>query len=61
MSSAPQPGDKSAGFSGLILGAIALFVIMFGIVRWTNTQFAGHGEAAAPGAAAPAAPAAGGH
>ena len=29
--SAPQPGDKSAGFSGLILGAIALFVILFGI------------------------------
>ena len=59
MSSAPQPGDKSAGFSGLILGGIALFVIMFGIVRWTNTQFEGHG--AAPGAAAPAAPAPGGH
>jgi hypothetical protein len=59
--SAPQPGDKSAGFSGLILGGIALFVIMFGIVRWTNTQFEGHGAAAAPGAAAPAAPAAGGH
>jgi hypothetical protein len=58
MSSAPQPGDKSAGFSGLILGAIALFVIMFGIVRMTNAKYAGHGEAAAPGAAAPA-PAAG--
>ena len=54
--SAPQPGDKSAGFAGLILGAIALFVIMFGIVRWTNTQFAGHGAATAPAAAgAPAA------
>ncbi|HEU4721105.1 MAG TPA: hypothetical protein VFS59_07050 [Gemmatimonadaceae bacterium] len=54
--SAPQPGDKSAGFAGLILGAIALFVIMFGIVRWTNTRFEGHGAAAAPAAAgAPAA------
>ncbi len=29
--SAPQPGDKSAGFSGLILGAIVLFVVLFGI------------------------------
>ena len=52
--SAPQPGDKSAGFAGLILGGIALFVIMFGIVRWTNSMYAGHG--AAPAAAtAPAA------
>ena len=42
--SAPEPGDKSAGFSGLILGAIALFVIMFGIVRMTNAKYAGHGE-----------------
>ena len=36
--SAPQPGDKSAGFSGLILGAIALFVILFGIVRHDERQ-----------------------
>ena len=58
MSSAPQPGDKSAGFAGLILGGIVLFVVMFGIVRMTNAKYAGHGAAAAPGAAAPAA---GGH
>jgi hypothetical protein len=45
--SAPQPGDKSAAFSGLILGAIALFVLMFGIVRVTNAKYAGgHGEKA---------------
>ena len=43
--SAPQPGDKSAGFSGMILGAIALFVILFGIVRMTNAKYAGeHAE-----------------
>ena len=43
--SAPQPGDKSAAFSGLILGAIGLFVILFGIVRMTNAKYAGeHGE-----------------
>lgn len=53
--SAPQPGDKSAGFAGLILGAIALFVIMFGIVRWTNTRFEGHGAAEPAAAGAPAA------
>ena len=52
--SAPQPGDKSAGFAGLILGGIALFVIMFGIVRWTNSIYAGH-EAAPAAAATPAA------
>ena len=44
MSSAPQPGDKSAGFSGLILGAIVLFVVLFGIVRMTNAKYAEHGE-----------------
>jgi hypothetical protein len=61
--SAPQPGDKSAGFIGLILGSIAIFVIVFAIVRLTNAKYAGHegGEAAhAPAAAtapAPAAPA----
>ena len=37
--SAPQPGDKSAAFSGLILGAIALFVILFGIVRMVNAKY----------------------
>ena len=43
--SAPQPGDKSAGFSGLILGAIALFVVLFGIVKMTNASYAGeHAE-----------------
>jgi hypothetical protein len=47
--SAPQPGDKSAGFSGLILGAIALFVLLFGIVRMTNASYAG--ERAEKGAA----------
>ena len=47
MSSAPQPGDKSAGFSGLILGAIVLFVVLFGIVRMTNAKYSGeHAEKA---------------
>jgi hypothetical protein len=37
--SAPLHGDKSAGFTGLILGAIAIFVILFGIVRLTNAKY----------------------
>jgi hypothetical protein len=61
--SAPMEGDKSAGFSGLILGGIAIFVIVFAIVRLTNAKYAAEqheGAAAAheAPAAAPAAPAA---
>ncbi|MEP6730651.1 MAG: hypothetical protein ABJE10_08430 [bacterium] len=37
--SAPQQTDKSAGFTGLILGAIAIFVLMFSIVRLTNAHY----------------------
>ena len=39
--SAPQQTDKSAGFTGLILGAIAIFVLIFGIVRLTNAHYSG--------------------
>ena len=56
--SAPQSGDKSAAFTGLILGAIAIFVICFAIVRFTNAKYAGH-SAAADGTTAPAPAAAG--
>jgi hypothetical protein len=43
--SAPQAGDKSAGFTGLILGSIAIFVIVFAIVRITNAKYSGeHAE-----------------
>jgi hypothetical protein len=50
--SAPQQTDKSAGFTGLILGAIAIFVIMFGIVRLTNAHY--NNEKAEQGSAAEA-------
>jgi hypothetical protein len=58
--SAPQAGDKSAGFTGLILGSIAIFVIVFAIVRITNAKYSGeHAEAPAaastPAASTPAA------
>jgi hypothetical protein len=55
--SAPQPGDKSAAFTGLILGAIGLFLLCFAVVRLTNA--AHHAETPAAGApASTAAPAA---
>lgn len=38
-------GDKAAGFIGMIITTLALFVIAFTIVQLTNAKFAGHGEA----------------
>lgn len=35
--------DTKAAFTGLIVGAIVLLLIVVGIVKWTNTKFAGHG------------------
>jgi hypothetical protein len=52
--SAPHPGDKSAGFTGLILGAIGLFIVVFAIVRLTNASYTGEHEGAKPAAEAPA-------
>jgi hypothetical protein len=48
--SAPQQTDKSAGFTGLILGAIAIFVILFSIVRITNARYNTAEKEAAPAA-----------
>jgi hypothetical protein len=57
--SGPQPGDKSAAFTGLILGSIAIFVLVFAIVRITNAKYSGeHAETPAAATGAPAAPAA---
>ena len=53
--SAPHEGDKSAGFSGLILGSIAIFVIVFAIVRLTNAKYEHEQAEATPAATAPAA------
>ena len=45
---APLPGDKKAGFMGLIIGSIAIGAIVVGITYLTNRKFdahdgAGHG------------------
>ena len=47
---APLPGDKRAGFTGLIVGGIAIFLILWGITHLTNQKFAGHAEGAEGGA-----------
>ncbi|MEP7001958.1 MAG: hypothetical protein ABI969_15835 [bacterium] len=49
-----QQTDKSAGFTGLILGAIGIFVILFAIVRLTNAHYAGEEKEAGQPAAAEA-------
>ena len=44
----PPARDKAPAFVGLVAGAAVIFAILFGVVKWTNSRFAGHG--AAPGA-----------
>jgi hypothetical protein len=34
--------DKGAAFIGLIGGAVLIGAILYGIVLWTNSLFAGH-------------------
>lgn len=34
--------DARAAFMGLIFGTIALLLILYGIVQWTNARFEGH-------------------
>jgi len=63
----PLPGDKSAGFIGLVAGSISILIIVYIVVLLTNRKFEGHaagpaaGQHAPPAAGAPAAgaPAAG--
>jgi hypothetical protein len=43
-----EPGDKRSAYVGMIVTAVVLFLFAFGIVKWTNSQFAGaesHAEA----------------
>jgi hypothetical protein len=34
--------DTGAAFTGLIVGAIFVGSILFGVVKWTNARYAGH-------------------
>jgi hypothetical protein len=44
-SPAAAPSDRKAAYTGLIVGAVLVFAILFGVVKLTNAQFAGeHGE-----------------
>ena len=44
----PLPGDKPAGYLGLIIGAVVLFALIVGIVKMTNARYANeHGEKSA--------------
>ena len=37
----PLPGDKRAGYMGLIFGGIAVFLVAWGIVHLTNKSYEG--------------------
>ncbi|MGK2935594.1 MAG: hypothetical protein ACSLFE_10185 [Gemmatimonadaceae bacterium] len=53
-----KSSDLGAALTGLIMGAVALFIIVFTIVKLTNSSFAGeHEAAAAPAATTTGAPA----
>ena len=49
---AHRSSDLGAALTGLIVGAVALFIIVFTIVKLTNSSYAGE-HAAAPAAATP--------
>jgi hypothetical protein len=49
---APLPGDKRAGYMGLIFGGIAVFLVAWGIVHLTNKSYANEKAHAAPAAEA---------
>jgi hypothetical protein len=38
-------GDKVAGITGFIVGAVLLLGLVLGVVAWTNSRFEGHGAA----------------
>ena len=46
--------DKGPAFVGLFVGALLLGSFMYGMVRWTNSRYAGHAEGGETPAAATA-------
>jgi len=51
MSSHAHESDRGAAFTGLILGAIAIGILLYGIVRMTNAHYE-KGEGTKPTASA---------
>ena len=51
MSGHPHASDRSAAYTGLIVGAVALGILIYGIVLWTNGRYAKE-EVAKPTASA---------
>ncbi len=45
-SHAEAPSDRRAAFTGLIVGAVVVFVILFATVKVTSARFAAHEGAA---------------
>lgn len=43
-----EPTDKASAFKGLIITAVLLFALAYGIVLATNAKFASHQAEAAP-------------
>lgn len=41
--------DRRPAYIGLVAGAMLIGAILFGMVKWTNSRFASHGEPAAGG------------
>ncbi len=39
MSDPTSPSDKAAAYRGLILGVIAIFILLFSIVKLTNAKY----------------------
>jgi hypothetical protein len=37
----PLAQDKRAGFTGLVVGAVFLLIVLYGIVHLTNVHYAG--------------------
>ena len=53
MSEHHHASDRSAAFTGLILGAIALALLLYGIVRITNARYASEDGPKTSASAAP--------
>jgi len=44
--------DRAPAYVGLVASALILLALIFGMVKWTNSRFAGHSKAEGAAAAA---------